>query len=151
MVMDIEEIRERILRMQLEKHEQDESPDYEEKLLQDETIALPGGGQYRPKYPDSPFIHIADLVNRGTGKTYREENAERQHVIPIGALVGLDDGVRLFVVHHGRDCDQTPLYYLSHDPEDTRQERQGWKNNSWIGGFSEESLAIVDNQDTPCP
>ena len=108
-----------------------------------ETINLPGGGQYRPKYPDSPFIHIADLVNQGTGKTFREENAEKQHAIPVGALVELDNGVRLFVVHHGRDCDQAPLYYLSHDPEDTRQERDGWYNRLWVGGFGEEGLTII--------
>ena len=108
-----------------------------------DTIALPGGRQYRPQYPNSPFIHIADLVNRETGKTFREENAEKQHAIPIGALVELDDGVRLFVVNHGRDCDQTPLYYLSHDPEDTMQERNGWKNRSWVGGYGEESLTII--------
>jgi hypothetical protein len=113
-----------------------------------DTFTLPGGGQYRPKYPASPFVHIADLMNRKTGKTYREENAEKCHSIPVGTLVELENGVRLFVVHHGRDCDQTPLYYLSHDAEDTEQERQGWKNRSWIGGLS-GNLAII--REAQCP
>ncbi len=66
--------------------------------------------QYRPKYPDSPFIFIADLVNKQTGKTYSEENAEKVHNIPIGSLVeDSDTGIRLFVVYHARDCDQTTL------------------------------------------
>ena len=67
----------------------------------------------------------------------------RPTAIPIGTLVELDNGVRLFVVYHGRDCDQTPLYYLSYDPEDTKQERNGWKNRSWTGGFGEENLTTI--------
>lgn len=76
-------------------------------------------------------IHnIADLVNPESGKTYRQENAAKVHNIPIGSLVEilhthfppktLDyyneesyDGLRMFVIERGRDCDQTPLYWLS--------------------------------------
>lgn len=97
------------------------------------------------------IINVADLRDPDDpkGRSYRQVNAERQHTILIGALVELrpdDDGkggVRLFVVHHGRDCDQTPLYYLSHDPGDTVQEREGWRNRSWVGGFSEDSLSVI--------
>jgi len=103
-----------------------------------------GEDEYRPKYPDSPFIHIADLVNHQTGKTFREENAEKKHAIPIGALVevvGTD--ARLFVVHHGRDCDMTPLYELCADKDDIEQREPGFRNRGWVGGYSEDSLAII--------
>lgn len=75
-------------------------------------------------------INVADIVE-DNGKTIRENNLERQHTIPLGALVEIqkdsdDDndpemeryqtgGVRLFVVKHSRDCDGTPLYDLSFD------------------------------------
>lgn len=93
------------------------------------------------------LINIADLKDPGDpqGRTYRQVNAEKQHAIPIGTLVELNNGARLFVVHHGRDCDQTPLYWLSHDQEDTVQERAGWMNHKWVGGYPEESLMLVQN------
>jgi len=106
---------------------------------------------YRPKYPDSPFIHIADLVNKETGKTYREENAEKAHSIPIGSLVEIiptDDedseaGVRLFVVFQYRDCDMTPLYSLAVDANDTKVERPGFGNRQWHTGYTEHCLKLI--------
>ena len=68
------------------------------------------------------LINIADLKNPDTGKTYRQENNEKSHNIPLGTLVEVDfddsygepkRGLRLFVVAHERDCDGTPLYALS--------------------------------------
>ena len=99
--------------------------------------------QYRPKYPDSPFINIAGLVNQETGKTYREENAEQKHNIPVGALVEIKSGVRLFVVAHNRDCDQTPLYCLAADKDDIIVEHQGFANRKWHCGYLESSLVKV--------
>lgn len=71
------------------------------------------------------LINIADIKNPETGKTYREENNEKIHNIPLGTLVEVDfddsylenpkKGLRLFVVQHDRDCDGTPLYSLSFD------------------------------------
>lgn len=70
------------------------------------------------------IVNISHLVNQETGKTYKEENLEKTHNIPIGALVEVDfddsfledpvSGLRLWVVAHERDCDGTPLYALSH-------------------------------------
>lgn len=74
--------------------------------------------EYRPKYPESPFLHLADVVNPETALTARESNAREAHTIPLGSLVEVDWGdgegscVRLFVTEHTRDCDQTPLYRL---------------------------------------
>ena len=62
------------------------------------------------------MINIADLRDPDDpqGRSYRQVNADRTHGIPVGALVEIiDTGVRMFVVWHGRDCDQTPLYWLS--------------------------------------
>jgi len=105
--------------------------------------------QYRPKYPDSLFIHIADLVNQETNKTYREENAEKAHAISIGTLVeinyedGEENGTRLFVVYNGRDCDMTPLYGLAADPSNTEQKQPGRANPKWHTGYSEDCLTVI--------
>lgn len=64
---------------------------------------------------DVIMIRISDLRDPADpqGRSYREVNAAKIHKYPLGALVELDHGVRLWVVHHARDCDQTPLYCLS--------------------------------------
>ena len=74
------------------------------------------------------IINIADLPSDIGGKTWREKNSEMIHNIPIGALVELEDGVRLFVVDHIRDCDQTPLYNLSFDLDAVKE----FKRNRYI-------------------
>lgn len=91
------------------------------------------------------FFMICDLVcsSDPEGRTYRQINAAKQHTVPIGALVELESGARLFVVRHTRDCDQTPLYNLSHDAEDTVQEDSRFCNRSWTGGYSEDSFEVI--------
>ena len=94
----------------------------------------------------SYLINIADLrdPNDPQGRSYRQVNAERQHQIPIGALVEVvSTGVRLFVVYHSRDCDQTPLYSLCHDAGDTELERTDFYNRKWANGYPEESLKVI--------
>ncbi len=98
-----------------------------------------------------PFFNVADLVcpDDPQGRTYRQINAAKTHAIPVGALVELNDpdgyshGVRLFVVYHDRDCDQTPLYYMSCRDDDTKQKRPGFRNDSWTGGWPEEALKVI--------
>jgi hypothetical protein len=121
--------------------------------------------------------NIADMVNPESGKTWREENAARPHKIPLGALVEVrrdpedgeqaDSGLRLFVVEHSRDCDQTPLYLLSFKTvdqyqKDVEQEQDArfeanlssdnrilyqaikWSNNgATTGGYGEEGLIVI--------
>lgn len=100
------------------------------------------------------FQMIHDIINPETGKTYREENTEKHHSFQVGALVEfvvLDDpleehdmdGVRLFIVHHSRDCDRTPLYCLSASRDDTKQEMPGFANRSWVNGIPEYCLKLV--------
>ncbi len=93
------------------------------------------------------YIMIHDLkpLDDPQGRTYREINLDKVHLIPMGELVELPSGVRLFVVYHGRDCDGTPLYYLSSDKDDTTKERPSFKNPGWDGGYSESSLVKVQN------
>jgi hypothetical protein len=102
------------------------------------------------------FINIADLKDPHDplGRTYRQVNADKKHAIPIGTLVELVNdntdfdedykGVRLYVVHHSRDCDQTPLYCLSANRRDTAQDRTGFANAAWLNGWCEENLRVVD-------
>lgn len=69
-------------------------------------------------------IFVGDIV-MSDGKTWKEQNMEITHKIPLGSLVEIScddkddpeslDGVRLFVTGHIRDCDGTPLYALSHN------------------------------------
>lgn len=84
------------------------------------------------------IINVADLVDPDDpqGRTYRQVNAAKTHGIPLGALVQLKSGARLFVVLHGRDCDRTPLYCLATDPDEEDKYR-------WLGGYSEGSLTVV--------
>lgn len=96
------------------------------------------------------FINIADLKDPDDpeGRTYRQVNAAKKHGIPIGALVELvtedgSPGVRAFVVYRGRDCDQTPIYWLSLEQEDVQPRHEGQANPGWRGGFSEESLKVI--------
>lgn len=89
------------------------------------------------------FMMIHDLSNPETGKTWKQENLEKHHTIPLGTLVEIETwdeqseheygGARLFVASHDRDCDGTPLYALSMKRGETERRKM-------IFGFSEESL-----------
>jgi hypothetical protein len=99
-------------------------------------------------------INVYELTNPKTGKTWLQENAELKHNIPIGTLVELIDdnsgvhqrnGVRLYVVAHDRDCDMTPLYSMSADKKDTVRQRAGFANSTWVHGWPEEALIVVES------
>jgi len=89
------------------------------------------------------FIHDLKDPSDPQGRSYKQVNAEKTHAIPIGSLVELPEGVRLFVASHERDCDQTPLYWLTPDYDDFVREREGWANPKWIGGYSDTSLVVI--------
>jgi hypothetical protein len=87
------------------------------------------------------IINGADLQdpNDPQGRTYRQVNAEKQHTIPLGALVELETGERLRVMLQTRDCDQTPLYSLGvTGDDDDRIGRMKWRH-----GYCDESLTVV--------
>lgn len=91
------------------------------------------------------FLNVADLRDPTdpAGRSYRQVNADKTHKIPIGSLVELPTGARMFVVYQGRDCDMTPLYWLSAKRDDTEHDRPGFANRGWYGGVDEESLCVV--------
>lgn len=114
----------------------------------------------------SSIINVADVTDPGSGKTFRQLNSEKIHNIPLDAIVKVMTYVSdthsyeerphnlvLRVVRHGRDCDQTPLYYLSHMTveryeEDCRLlERLGLGGDVFkprlYGGLSEDCLKVI--------
>ena len=103
------------------------------------------------------FINIADLIDPDDPqkRTYREINAIKNHSIQVGTMVEVKNRnydnypyknyPRAFVVHQGRDCDQTPLYSLSLDPLDTQPKNQTLNHMTWDSGYSEENLIVVSD------
>jgi hypothetical protein len=87
-------------------------------------------------------INIADLrdPNDSQGRTYRQVNATRTHAIRVGSLVELENGERLFVKKHTRDCDQTPKYSLGLLTDDEGP------YSKWIHGFADYLLTVVTPQ-----
>jgi len=104
------------------------------------------------------MVFISDIVE-DNGKTIFENNMELMHNIPIDSLVEvkwddwLGDGVckkvhaRLFVYKQGRDCDGTPLYWLSEynkEGTDILIDHFGKFSVKLQGGFSEDSLTVIE-------
>jgi hypothetical protein len=100
------------------------------------------------------FVMLHNLIEPN-GKTIKENNLEKQHTIPIGALVEVKfdtwfgEGAcwkvhaRLWVVEHMRDCDGTPLYTLSrwNDAAFAKQVRD------YHHGFPEYMLTVIEVTD----
>jgi len=121
----------------------------------------------------NPTITYASDIVEDNGKTIRENNMELQHTIPVGTLVEVKydtwfgDGAceknhaRLWVIIQGRDCDGTPIYWLSThsyerisyeigatSPEDVANASLQHKLLfNFKGGFCEEGLTVVDLTD----
>lgn len=103
------------------------------------------------------YINIADIKNPTSGKTFREENLEMNHNIPLGTLVEIEcddeytempkNGLRLFVVSHDRDCDGTPLYSLSFNKDWKLESSQYIPKIAFLmqkdPGYSEKSLKVI--------
>jgi hypothetical protein len=90
------------------------------------------------------FINVADLKDPSDlqGRSYRQVNAEKEHALPIGALVELETGERLYVAMHQRDCDMTPLYGLA--MKDWAEEQNELiRRRKIFGGYGEESLTVI--------
>ena len=56
-----------------------------------------GCGKDKPEPEKMNIINVADIVNPQTGTTWREENAEISHHIPVGTLVELENGASVDV------------------------------------------------------
>ena len=117
------------------------------------------------------MIPFSSIVEEN-GKTIRENNMEKDHNIPVGALVEVKmdswygDGAcdkthaRLWVIEQGRDCDGTPLYWLSFTPkhkwENIKVQFDEWTVDGDLaqkmfykvcGGFLEKSLTVIEVTD----
>jgi hypothetical protein len=67
----------------------------------------------------------------------------------FGTLVeDVDTGVRLFVVGHYYDKDNTPLYALSPKKDDVFTHYGSESNEYELGGYTEEQLCSVENKTT---
>ena len=77
------------------------------------------------------IARIHDLTDPSDpqGRSYKQVNQSKSHSIPLGTLVELESGCRMFVVFHGRDCDETPLYYLGLAPQG-KVVSSGWSEAS---------------------
>lgn len=69
------------------------------------------------------ILIASSIVDPKTGLTRKEVNMKKTHNFPLNSKVQVVDygdgsdeclGLILYVTKHGRDCDGTPLYYLSH-------------------------------------
>lgn len=82
------------------------------------------------------MVMFHDLIDPDDpqGRTYKQVNMEKKHNIALDSLVELESGVRLFVTRQGRDCDMTPLYWLSPDKG---------TNHNQVGGYTETSLKVI--------
>lgn len=119
------------------------------------------------------IVNVADLKPEGSDKTYRQLNAEKVHNIKEGSLVKIlrynsetekyEDHPQclvLYVVKNGRDCDETPLYWLSHQTLEDYVRDRGLMQRAVVevdglllkgeffgaharGGYSEESLQLI--------
>lgn len=92
------------------------------------------------------YLRISDIINKQTGKTFGQENLEKVHNIPLHSLVEIENGTRLYVIGHVRDCDGSLLYRLApfvdtplYRADDTR-----FYHEKTFGSYSEESLTIIN-------
>lgn len=116
--------------------------------------------------PCTGVLVLHDMKNPATGKTFKQENSEKTHAIALDTIVKVMTYVSethsyeerpynlvLRVVRHGRDCDMTPLYYLSHlktqEYLDSCKllEDLGFKGDVFkprlYGGLSEDCLKVM--------
>ena len=97
---------------------------------------------------------VYDLVdpNDPQGRTWREINLAAQHSIPIGTLVEVrwdtwyGNGAcckfhgRMWVTQHVRDCDGTPLYWIS----PWKSPEFAFRAGPRYGPFSEDRLTMIE-------
>ena len=109
---------------------------------------------YGYHFTETTILNVADIVEPN-GKTWRENNLELMHKIPLGTLVEIncdyhaEHMMRSYVVKHGRDCDGSPLYVLGKKRECYEPYERDFYDH---GGWGEESLISVGlNSTSICP
>lgn len=102
-------------------------------------------------------IITGNHIVEADGMTRRERNMLLQHNIPLYSLVeilgeGTCSGLRLYVAHHTRDCDGTPLYALTFEIEReplgiSLPESEPFLDKvlrHWMNGYTERSLKVIN-------
>ena len=89
------------------------------------------------------IVSIHNLPSDIAGLTWKEKNMLIEHKIPIGSLVELEEGVRLFIVKHTRDCDGTPLYVLAPYMGAVEENVRNQYINKMVYGYPESSLRTL--------
>lgn len=95
------------------------------------------------------IVMMHDLPSDIPGKTWKEKNLEMAHNIPLRSLVEVsydgarNNGVRLFVCRHDRDCDGTPLYSLTWDMDYFDRFKGLPYTTVSTGGFGEDGLIVI--------
>ena len=90
------------------------------------------------------FVNVADLKdpNDLQGRTYRQVNNAKAHKYELGVLVEIDNGARLFIAMHTRDCDGTPLYSLTPNNEQQYLNKE-LERLQWVHGYSEDGMKAI--------
>jgi hypothetical protein len=111
---------------------------------------------HQPENIKINFVH--DLIDPGTGISYKEGNLKKTHNIPLRTLVEVvntdpeyhhqSEGLRVYVVEHERDADGTPMYSLSiikdWEPYTGSNEVvEMYRNGQVDRGYSENMLKVI--------
>ena len=103
--------------------------------------------------------YVNDIIEQN-GKTWKENNLEKVHTIPLDTLVEINypdskyHRMRMYVVHYDRDCDGTPIYSLGkkgdryRNPTEEDTEGDTWARKMFNltdihYAFGEESLIVI--------
>ena len=96
-------------------------------------------------------------MNPSGGLTTSADKYGPAHRIPLGALVEMPSGVRLWVARHVLGYDLAPLYCLCHDRREVgRNPAEEFYNFRWVNGVSEDKLRVIQLPEEkvelkPCP
>lgn len=111
-------------------------------------------------HPDgTPRAVVLHHIVGEDGLSYKERNLKEGHKIPVYSLVeinfGPEKGMRMFVAWHGRDCDGTPLYWLTNNihrrPLGSIPDNETFLDKvlrGWEGGYSDDSLIFIEGPES---
>lgn len=101
------------------------------------------------------FYVLHDMINKKTGRSYKEDNLLLKHKFNIGDLVELKpEGLRLYIASQDRDCDKSLLYSLTINIDEyndaIKEANKNWYPEKRFGthhmstmGYPESSLKLI--------
>lgn len=94
--------------------------------------------------------NVSDIIE-SNGKTWKQNNLELNHNIPLDTLVEIDcdyhdcHRMRMYVVDYQRDCDGEPCYGLGRKGQRRHHgEYEILINASINDGWGEDSLKVIE-------